>query len=219
MSRKSRFADRKFDFKKRIPLISIGVGAGIVLLAGAYMLFFHNGKLQEFNKKINQVQSSNLKYGELSAKSSESYKKEKEMEQGLKPAIEDNKDALKQMVQLIEEQQKTNELQKAEFTKSKSTFPELKKQLNELPSDYRPSATELVSQLEKTTNQREQVYQQSEIVLKQEHAYFLELSEGKMGTHKVIQKEYDKLNQLISQLKGQIQDEQKAYQVYVDKTK
>ncbi|MDQ0416579.1 putative glutamine amidotransferase [Croceifilum oryzae] len=219
MNRKDRVENRKFDFKKRLPLISVVIGIGAVLLTVAYMLFFHNGALQEFNKKINQVQTSNLKYGELSATSSEIFKKEKDMVLALKPAIEDNKDALKQIVQLIEEQQKTTELQKTELAKSKTTFPELKKQLNEIPSDYRPSATELISQFEKATNQREQVYQQSELVLKQEHDFYLELSQGKMGMHKIDQKEYAKLEQLRTQLESQIKDEQKAYQAYVDKTK
>ncbi|SFX42672.1 hypothetical protein SAMN04487866_10789 [Thermoactinomyces sp. DSM 45891] len=219
MDRKSRFRNRAFDFKRRLPLVSVAIVVGITLLIGAYMLYLHNGAVGEFNKKINQVQNHNLKYGELSAKSSESFKKEKDMVLALKPAIEDNKDGLNQIVTLIEEQQKTTALQKVELTKSKTLFPELKKQLNDLPSGYRPSASELISQLEKTTSLREQVYQQSEFVLKQEHALYLELSQGKMSTQKSMQKEYDKLNELISQLENQIKEELKAYQVYFDKTK
>ncbi|SDZ35102.1 hypothetical protein [Thermoactinomyces sp. DSM 45892] len=219
MSRKSKFENRKFDFKKKLPFLSIVIGVGAVVLAIGYMLFLHNGAVGEFNKKITQVQNHNLKYGELSAKSSESFKKEKDMVLALKPAIEDNKDALNQIVKLIEEQQKTTELQKAELTKSKAIFPELKQQLNDLPSGYRASASELISQLEETTSLREQVYQQSELILKQEHALYLELSQGKLSTQKSMKEEYDKLNKLIGQLENQIKTELKAYQVYVDKTK
>lgn len=199
---------------KRILSISAIVILGLTLSIGAYMLFSESAKLQAFKKELQQVETINMKYGELSTEFTTSYKKQNELRTSLQPAIEKNENALKQIVQTIEEQQKINELQQAEITKSNSIIPELKKELTNLSPESQASATQMLTLLEQTNNQKQLIYDQNKIILEQEHMYFLQLSQGKLDAKEVNSNEYQKLNQLIDQLNKQLNDYQKAYKEF-----
>lgn len=199
---------------KRILSISAIVILGLTLSIGAYMLFSESAKLQAFKKELQQVETINMKYGELSTEFTTSYKKQNELRTSLQPAIEKNENALKQIVQTIEEQQKINELQQAEITKSNSIIPELKKELTNLSPESQASATQMLTLLEQTNNQKQLIYDQNKIILEQEHMYFLQLSQGKLDAKEVNSNEYQKLNQLIDQLNKQLNDYQNAYKEF-----
>lgn len=201
---------------KRILYISVIVILGITLLIGAYMLFSKTAELQAFTKELEQVQANNVKYGELSTEFTKSYKKQNELRSSLQPAIESNQDTLKQIVQTIEEQQKMNDLQQTEIMKNKSIIPGLKEKLTNLSSEDQSSASQVLSQLEQTNNQKQLIYQQNQLILEQEHTYFLQLSQGKLDAKEANSKEYQKLNQLIDQLDKQLEDYQKTYQLFFD---
>lgn len=201
---------------KKVLLISAVVILGLTTLIVAYLLFSKTEKLRLFTESLEQAQSNNVKYGELSTEFTNSYNKQNELRISLQPAIEKNQQILKQIVQTIEQQQKVNDLQQEEITKNKSIIPELKKKLTNLPSENQSAASQVLTNLEQTNNQKELVYQQNKLILEQEYIYFLQLSQGKLNAKEASSNEYQKLNQLIDQLNRQLKDYEKSYQRFYD---